>query len=382
MPAYLVLGCTNFYGRALVQQLCADRDAAGGGGADWVIRGVDKALPQLASLPEATLQLFATLDYRMGNLRRAEFLEQAFARGGAGRWDAVFNFAAEHKFGQSAGVYEQDVHQLSVAVARLAAKHAAGALVQLSTAHVYAPGAGRSSEDGAVEAADELAACHLRAEADIRAIAGLPPLVVLRPALCYGPGDRQNVVPMLISALLSREAGEPMPVLWAKDLRVNTVHVADVARAAVLAAGHARAAQQPVSVFNLSDPGDTTNAALAQAVAGLFGVGVSFQSSAVNFIAKRLRTEELAEEVNESLLGPWMDLLARHNAANSPLSPYLDREHPYFRLEHRPLAVDGSRIEAADGLGFRYLHRSVSADALRPIVAEFRQLGLWPDIDI
>ncbi|KAJ1718052.1 hypothetical protein LPJ61_006907, partial [Coemansia biformis] len=178
----------------------------------------------------------------------------------------------------------------------------------------------------------------------------------------------------MVSALLSREAGEHMPVLWDKSLRVNTVHVTDVARAAIRAADHSRTTKLPVAVFNLSDPGDTTNAALAQAVAQLFAISPSFQSPAINFIAKRLKTEELTEEVNESLLGPWMELLTRHNIANSPLSPYLDREHPYCRLEHCPLSVDGSRIENTPGLDFNYSHPAVSADALRPIIEEFQQV--------
>ncbi|KAJ2794316.1 hypothetical protein H4R21_005547 [Coemansia helicoidea] len=376
MPAFLVLGCANFYGRALVEQLCAARGAGDG----WVIRGVDKVLPALASFPPATLELFETFEYRMGNLRSAAFLEQAFAADQP--WDAVFNFAAEHKFGQADGVYAQDVHQLSVAVAELAARHRVGALVQLSTALVYARATGgRCTEDDATADANALVASHLRAERDVRAVAGLPPLAVLRPALCYGPGDRQNVVPMMISALLSRVAGEPMPVLWDKALRASTVHVADVARAAIAAAAHCRRTQT-TAVYNLADPGDTTNGDLARAVADLFGVKPDFQSAAVNFIAKRLRVEELAEEVNESLLGPWMDLLAQHNIANSPLSPYLDREHPYCRLEHCPLAVDGSRIAATPGLDFQYRYPAVGPDALRPIVEEFQRVGLWPSIPL
>ncbi|KAJ2711711.1 hypothetical protein H4R19_003120 [Coemansia spiralis] len=377
MPAFLVLGCANFYGRALVEQLCAARPASGG----WVIRGVDKVLPELASFPAATLALFDTFEYRMGNLRSAAFLERAFAADQP--WDAVFNFATEQKFGQADGVYAQDVHQLSVAVAQLAARHAVGALVQLSTALVYAGVPGRRcTEDDPSAGASGLAAAHLRAERDVRAVAGLPPLVVLRPALCYGPGDRQNMVPMVISALLSREAGEPMPVLWDKALPASTVHVADVARAAIAAAAHSRRTQTPAALYNLADPGNTTNGDLARAVATLFGIKPDFQSAAVNFVAKRLRPEELAEEVNQSLLGPWMALLARHNIANSPLSPYLDREHPYCRLEHCPLAVDGARIAATPGLDFEYHYPAVSADALRPIVDEFQQVGLWPNIPL
>ncbi|KAI9475331.1 hypothetical protein LPJ55_002985 [Coemansia sp. RSA 990] len=384
MPSVLVIGCANFYGRAVIQQLCAERDQ----GSAWVIRGVDKVLPQLASFPEPTLKLYDTIDYRMGNLRNSGFLEQAFERGDSGApWDYVINLAAEYKFGQTAGVYEQDVHQVSLNIARLAAKHKAGALVHLSTAHLFKPGNSSNAlhkEDDEVEAQNELAACHLRAEQDICALSDMPPLVILRPALCYGPGDRQNVVPMMISAQISRSTDQPMPVLWEKDLRVSTVHVDDVARACLAAARWAAQTQKPgsKSVFNLADPGDTTNAKLAQAVGQLFSVKPSFQNSAINFIAKRLKTSELTEEVNESLLGPWMTLLTAHGVANSPLSPYLDQEHPYCRLEHCPLAIDGSRITSTPNLEFSYKHPQVSPQALRPMVEEFQQVKLWPNIPL
>ncbi|KAJ2759807.1 hypothetical protein H4S06_002047 [Coemansia sp. BCRC 34490] len=402
MPTFLVFGCANFYGRALIQHLCDRRDEAPDG-AGWTIRGVDKVLPRLASFPEATLKLYDSFDFRMGNLRSAEFLEQAFApeNSSSGTWDYVFDFAPECKFGQADQVYKQDVFQTAVRIAQLALRQKAKALVRLSTAHIFSSESVSSSsssssantdvnrrhaEDDALEAPNALVRWHVRAEEELRAIAaaGLA-TVILRPALCYGPGDRQNVVPMLISAQLSRAAGEKMPVLWDKTLRVNTVHVADVARAAVATAlwwSGAHTPQIPVAVFNLADPGDTTNAKLAAAVGRLFDVEPSFHNSAFNFIAKKLKTAELAEEVNESLLGPWMDLLARHGAENSPLSPYLDQEHPYCRLEHWPLGVDGSKIATTPGLDFSYSYASVSAEALRPIVEEFQLLGLWPNIPL
>ncbi|KAJ1795164.1 hypothetical protein LPJ59_004395, partial [Coemansia sp. RSA 2399] len=397
MPSFLVFGCANFYGRALMQHLCAERDRAADKKEDWTIRGVDKVLPQLASFPEDTLKLYDSCDFRMGNLRSAEFLEQAFAENGSSGWDYVFDFAAEYKFGQTDQVYEQDVFRVSVRIAQLAQRLGAKLLVHLSTAHIFKCTGGDSNkqhaEDDALEAPNALVRWHVRAEEELRRISETCerplPIVILRPALSYGPGDRQNVVPILISAQLSRQSNEKMPVLWDKGLRVNTVHVADVARAAVAAAywwvdsTHSqKKQQQPVVVFNLADPGDTTNAKLAAAVGTLFGVELNFHNSAFNYIAKKLKTSELTEEVNESLLGPWMDLLTRHGVANSPLSPYIDQEHPYCSLEHWPLGVDGSKIANTPGLDFKYSYETVSAEALRPIVEEFQQLGLWPNIPL
>ncbi|KAJ1645134.1 hypothetical protein LPJ64_003241 [Coemansia asiatica] len=382
MPSYLIFGCANFYGRALIQQLCSERDRAVNAADDkqnWTIRGVDKVLPQLASFPQNVLALYDTFDYRMGNLRNHEFLQQVFSLDQGKTWDYVINFAAEHKFGQSTQVYEHDVYRLSMAIGKLAAQNNVGVLVQLSIAHVFKPkGNSRHAEDDKLEPPNDLCLAHVKAEKELSSIAGLP-LVVLRPALCYGPGDRQNVVPMLIAALLSKVDGEKMPVLWDKDLRVNTVHVDDVASAALKTARWF--CKKPGSVvFNLADPGDTTNAKLAQSVAAVFGSEPNFHSSAVNFIVKRLKTAELTEEVNESLLGPWMDLLAAHGISNSTLSPYLDQEHPYCRLDSHPLGVDGSKIARISEIGFSYTHCQVTVEALKAIIDEFQELGQWPRI--
>ncbi|KAJ2689679.1 hypothetical protein IWW39_001271 [Coemansia spiralis] len=376
MPAFLIIGAANFYGRALVEQLCAERPDDG----SWEIRGVDKVLPQLASFPGDVLALYATIDYRMGNLRCAAFLAQAFARDDGRAWDFVFNFGGEQKFGQAAHAYDQDVRQLAARVAELS--RGARVLVHLSTALVFGAAANAAcAEDAAADALGPLARSHADAEASARA-AGVP-AVVLRPALCYGPGDRQNAAPMLIMGQLSRAGGSAMPVLWDRGLRISTVHVADVARAA-LAAGRWQQARggAGAAVFNVADGGDTTNGQLAQAVGALFGVEPSFQNVAVNFMAKRLGSAELAEEVNQSLLGPWMDLLAAHGVANSPLSPYMDPEHPYCRLDAQPRGVDGSLITRTPGLCFAYQHPRVSPEALRPVVEEFQRVGLWPAIPI
>ncbi|KAJ2329590.1 hypothetical protein GGI00_003905, partial [Coemansia sp. RSA 2681] len=54
MPSILVFGAANFYGRALTQLLCREREQQQQKQAPddaWEIRGVDKALPALAAFP-------------------------------------------------------------------------------------------------------------------------------------------------------------------------------------------------------------------------------------------------------------------------------------------------------------------------------------------
>ncbi|ORX69131.1 hypothetical protein DL89DRAFT_293581 [Linderina pennispora] len=313
---------SGFWGYTAEILLCQERDRAADP-TSWEIRGTDKVLPALASFPPDVLELYSKIDYRMGNQQSSEFLERAFAREDGTTWDYVFNFAPEYKFGQSKQVYEQHV----------------GSFVHLSSAHIFkADGNTKHKEDSELEAPNALAESYIEAEDDLKQIPELP----------------LNVVPMLIMAQISKVEGEKMDVLWDKALRVNTVHVDDVALAALKVAQWHKG-KQGTAVFNLSDPGDTTNSHLAKCVGKLFDIELSFQNAAINFIVKRLRTAELTEEVNG-------------NIANSQLSPYLDQEHPYCTLEKYPLGVDGSLITSIPEIGFKYSYET------------FKNIGLWPKV--
>ena len=61
--------------------------------------------------------------------------------------------------------------------------------------------------------------------------------------------------PRLVTAACYRELGEKMKLLWTKELRMNTVHVSDV----VKAAWHvARLDGGRGEVYNLADKADTS----------------------------------------------------------------------------------------------------------------------------
>lgn len=64
--------------------------------------------------------------------------EKAFARDDAStQFDYVFNCAAETKYGQSDEVYDEKVYQLTLSVAKEAAKRKIKVFLELSTAQIY-----------------------------------------------------------------------------------------------------------------------------------------------------------------------------------------------------------------------------------------------------
>src|SRR5690606_1500163 len=75
-----------------------------------------------------------------------------------------------------------------------------------------------------------LAKYKLEAENELQKIPNLP-LVILRLANVYGEYCTKTVGTMLCMAQTYRFLGRSMKWLWTKDLKQNTVHVSDVARA-------------------------------------------------------------------------------------------------------------------------------------------------------
>jgi nucleoside-diphosphate-sugar epimerase len=158
----------------------------------------------------------------------------AEARSG-GAFDYVVNCAAEtdHTKAES---FMAKIPDIAAKLGRGAAAMGVKKFVQVSTAFVYAAGAKPSAEGSKLGPWTTQAEYMLKAEEALRSIAGLP-LVVLRPAIIYGPGDAIGLMPRaVIAAAYKRMKEEKMEFLWGPDLKLNTVHVFDVVRAVYFAA--------------------------------------------------------------------------------------------------------------------------------------------------
>jgi hypothetical protein len=166
-----------------------------------------------------------------------------------------------------------------------------------------------------------------------------------------------------------QKLGDPMTMLWDGSMVMATVHVFDVARAAVHAARKGRAG----GLFNLADKGATDQGKICALLAGIFGIQHSFFGSVKSNLAS-LALDSAVDAANENHLGPWLAMLKEHGIRNTPLSPFLHKS----LLAHNHNAVDGSGIETT--LGFKYLVPAPTPELMRDPLLQHVAQGIFPPI--
>jgi len=336
-PNVLVLGGTGFIGRNLVQYLVENNLAN-------KIRSVDKSLVSTSNLGAGHAQAFEAPNVQamQATLTSEAGVKKAYTPDeGDEPFDIIFNLAAETKYGQTDEVYEEKVFRLSEKVAKAAVEFGCKKFIEVSTAQVYAEGKKPSKEDAKLNPWTSLAKYKLKAEQSLKAMDGLP-LVIVRPAIVYGPGDVSGISPRIITAAVYKHLNEKMKFLHSSDLRMNTVHVRDVCEALWIISQKA----DNGTVWNLADKNETSQQTINKILEPIFGIKTGFFNSIMSNAAK-LKLKMVTEEINDKHLKPWSDLCKDANILMTPLTPYIDQELLYSNA----LSIDGSAVES---LGFSY----------------------------
>eukprot|EP01116_Phalansterium_solitarium_P008876 TRINITY_DN22845_c0_g1_i1.p1 TRINITY_DN22845_c0_g1~~TRINITY_DN22845_c0_g1_i1.p1 ORF type:complete len:402 (+),score=-0.39 TRINITY_DN22845_c0_g1_i1:106-1206(+) len=359
-PRVIVLGGCGFIGRNLVEYLASN-------GLVSKIRVADKVLPDLAGLSKSQAQIFKSdlVDFKQANLARDAHVQKVFDSAD-GKWDIVFNLAAETKFGQTDEVYKENVFDVAVSCANAAAKQNVSRFIHVSTAQVYDAGKKASEEGDKIKPWTKLSKAHFNAEEELKKITGLN-VIIIRPAVVYGPGDINGITPRIITASVYQSLGEKMEFLWDANLKINTVHVRDVAASL----WHLSANGAVGEVYNLADSAETDQGAINKLLEPIFKIKTTFMGNIKSKLATGIAMSHVAETANEKHLAPWSELCKAKGIINTPLSPYLDEELLYDNA----LSVNGSKIT---NTGFSYKHPAPTEELIREVIAYFVELKFFP----
>lgn len=342
----LTVVLTGYIGRFLAHYIDSNNLAS-------TLRIVDKQLPQLASLaPEH--EKACSKNFLQADASREQSQAKIFDLGGKKQFDYVFNCGGETRYSQDDEVYKLRSYQLSLALGKEAAKRGVKAFIEVSTGQVYSTGKTPSKEsDKTSKPQTKQAKWKLQAEEDLAKIPGLR-YCVLRLPHVYGPYTGRWLGTQLALARVyqSREPKETMKWLWGSDLKTNTLHVEDSARA-MWAAALWRAKNDRIPgasseriVFNVVDKGATTQGSMASIIKDIFGIETGFQNTLVNTFAK-MNLDHVVDDVNDDTLDDWAELQEAANVKEngSPLSPFMEKE----LLRDTDLSLDGGRFESVVG---------------------------------
>jgi len=357
-PRVLVLGGCGFVGRTLVEHLIDNNIAE-------KIRVADKVLPALAGLSEHQKEVFAKVDFKQVNLSRPNTIGKVFDDDAP--FDYVFNLAGETKYSQAEAVYKENIIDVSVTSATEAAKRGAKVFIEVSTAQIYDSGSKPRKEEAKIKPWTGIAKAKTKAEDELKKINGLK-LIIVRPAIIYGPGDLTGLTPRCITAAVYKALDEKMDFLWDKDLAINTVHVRDVVAALL----HLAKNGKPGTVYNFADQSDTNQGSVCSMLEQIFGIKTGFMGNMKSKVATSVAMKTVAETANDKHLKPWSDLCKENKISTTPLTPYLDEELLY----DNPLSVDGTLI--TKDTGFNYQYPKVTIELLKESLQYHIKNGAFP----
>lgn len=335
------------------------------------VRIVDKVVPSMAYLTDEfkTILDDPRVDIVQANLAMEEHVKRAFAPSDKSPIPAqlVVNLAAETRYGQPEELYTQYVTNLRVLCAQEAARCGVDKYIEVSTAQVYAGKSPKpAKESDATKPWTVVAQAHLAAEKALASIEGLN-YSVLRLPFVYGPGDKAGLMPRLVCAAVYQYSQARMEFLWGEELRINTVHVQDVAACL----WHLLCAGAQGEVYNLADTNDTSQGSFNNVLEQVFPKLETGYYGTIASTLAQVKLDALVEEANDGHMGPWDELCRREQIGHTPLSPWLDKELLY--CHH--VSVDTSKLTAT---GFQCSCAQLSVDLLRDSMNYWVKLGKFP----
>ncbi|WVO13378.1 hypothetical protein L204_100993 [Cryptococcus depauperatus] len=448
--AVLVLGGTTTVARALVKYLLDPNDPKAS-----FVRLADRfsVNPPTTYLDCTFLSILndsdSSLEYKQVNLSNIERHRETFippevwkGKETIHRFDVVYDLTGDTSFDKPELIQISNTYQLSLSLATSASSLSEElkpkAWVRL-TFPFYEMKSLPSSSAGYTEDA-ELRPDGIRGRWWHEVLRGLGRLAnnnllnvgVIRCGAWYGRGTWDGeVIPRVVAGHVYQYLNEEMKFLYNSDLRINTVHSADISQALYLLSLYLLKTPYPsilstsplisfsftppsssgkfslvgnkdkrssvsevwktistvvpekeairLPLFNIVDKSDSTQGSLAKVVAETWGIKFGFLNSTVATLVQQFaKTDftEMVEDVNEMHVQAWSDMLSKSQPPieSTPITPFLE-EHAFKK---RSTCLDGSHAEKV--LGFIPKYPKVEVNEIKDIVKEFQEDKLWPKL--
>nr|ODN93321.1 hypothetical protein L203_00592 [Cryptococcus depauperatus CBS 7841] len=415
--AVLVLGGTTTVARALVKYLLDPNDPKAS-----FVRLADRfsVNPPTTYLDRTFLSILndsdSALEYKQVNLSNIERHRETFippevwkGKETIHRFDVVYDLTGDTSFDKPELIQISNTYQLSLSLATSASslpeELKPKAWVRL-TFPFYEMKSLPSSSAGYTEDA-ELRPDGIRGRWWHEVLRGLGRLAnnnllnvgVIRCGAWYGRGTWDGeVIPRVVAGHVYQYLNEEMKFLYNSDLRINTVHSADISQALYLLSLYLLKTPYPsilstsplisfsftppsssdirLPLFNIVDKSDSTQGSLAKVVAETWGIKFGFLNSTVATLVQQFaKTDftEMVEDVNEMHVQAWSDMLSKSQPPieSTPITPFLE-EHAFKK---RSTCLDGSHAEKV--LGFIPKYPKVEVNEIKDIVKEFQEDKLW-----
>ncbi len=245
----LVTGASGLIGRALLEALIASKK--------YQIRG------QVRDRLEARSKVGAGIDWSKVELEQADFTRtgdnemRQLTRG----CDVVIHAAGlVHQPDAPYQEYEVINVRATEQLAEACAANQVKTLVFLSSSAVYGPGPFEKIEETApLKAKTPYAVSKMRSEVYLQTLQGIPRVIMLRPSMVFGEGDRGNLLSMIREIKNQRYKH-----IGAGSTGKSLIYSKDLARAVELCLDKCPSGPQ---IFNVANPEPVSIKALAEEIA-------------------------------------------------------------------------------------------------------------------
>lgn len=240
----VITGASGLIGTALVSTLSKNGD-----GLRLQVRKRSKLSPE-----------FATSNYQVKEIDFESVSDATLSNLLDGVHTVIHSAGLVHNPNAPYGEFELLNVRATEQLARIAAKSQVKTFVFLSTSAVYGSGPFENiTEDGPIKAETPYAMSKLRCEQFLQTLTGIERIIVVRPALVFGEGDRGN----LISLIRQINSGKYFNIAG-NEARKSLIYAADIAEAIKLLIKHA---PKGYHEYNLANPETVTVTQLSNEIA-------------------------------------------------------------------------------------------------------------------